>query len=159
MSIRQLSRRQTMLGLATILATTSGASLAASGRAATPNLLRIVRDPNCGCCVTWAELAVKAGFDIEVSETSDYGGMKRAANVPEALWSCHTARIGGYVIEGHVPFAAIRQLLDQRPDITGIAVPGMPEGSPGMGGGVDATARVTAWGGTAGAAHPFAFES
>lgn len=81
--------------------------------------------------------------------------MKRDAAVPENLWSCHTTRISGYIIEGHVPFAAIRQLLEQRPDINGIAVPGMPAGSPGMGGGVEATAEVIAWGGIAGDGRAF----
>lgn len=111
----------------------------------TPNTLYTVKDPGCGCCDTWAELAVEAGFEVEVVESDDMAAVKWEAGVPEALWSCHTARIGDYVVEGHVPFAAIRQMLEQSPDINGIAVPGMPAGSPGMGGGVDATVKVTAW--------------
>ena len=124
-------------------------------RAAGLPLVTVTKDPGCGCCGAWADLAIEAGFEVEITEASDYVGMKRDAAVPENLWSCHTTRISGYIIEGHVPFAAIRQLLEQRPDINGIAVPGMPAGSPGMGGGVEATAEVIAWGGIAGDGRAF----
>ena len=70
--------------------------------------------------------------------------------MPEALWSCHTARIDGYVIEGHVPFDALARLLETRPDVLGIAVPGMPAGSPGMGDDPAARYDVIAWGNEAG---------
>ncbi|AUH65311.1 DUF411 domain-containing protein [Paracoccus zhejiangensis] len=150
-----LSRRGAMLAMAAALATSSTLARAATGSGERPNLLSITKDPGCDCCGAWADLAIEAGFEVEITETADYEGMKRAAKVPEKLWSCHTARIDGYVVEGHVPFAAIRQLLQQRPDLIGIAVPGMPAGSPGMGGGVDATADVIAWGGSAGVWRPF----
>lgn len=155
MNQHHVSRRGALLAVAATLSMTStlGRAMAAAGE--NPNLLSIAKDPGCGCCGAWADLAVAAGFEVEITETTDYENMKRAASVPESLWSCHTARIAGYIVEGHVPFAAIRHLLDQRPDITGIAVPGMPEGSPGMGGGVDATADVIAWGGSAGEGRPF----
>ncbi|WP_299847504.1 DUF411 domain-containing protein [uncultured Paracoccus sp.] len=149
------SRRSAMLAMAAAISASSTLAMAATGSGKKPNLLSITKDPNCDCCGTWADLAIEAGFEVEITETADYEGMKRAAKVPEALWSCHTARIDGYVVEGHVPFAAIRQLQEQRPEITGIAVPGMPAGSPGMGGGVDATAEVIAWGGSAGDGQPF----
>lgn len=152
------SRRGAILAIAAILGTTSGPVMAATASGDQPNLLDITKDPGCGCCGAWADLAVKVGFQVRITNSNDYVGMKQAAGVPENLWSCHTARIGSYIVEGHVPFAAIRRLLEQRPDITGIAVPGMPAGSPGMGGGAEAGAEVFAWGGSAGNGQPFAFD-
>ncbi|WP_245544278.1 DUF411 domain-containing protein [Oceanicola granulosus] len=149
-----VTRRSLLLGA------TAAFTLGTAARAATPTgpqLLHITRDPSCGCCTAWADLAREAGYMVEITETDDYAGMKAEAGVPEPLWACHTARVGGYIVEGHVPFAAIARLLAERPDITGIAVPGMPLDSPGMGGGLHATADVVAWGGLAGDATPFAF--
>ena len=74
----------------------------------------------------------KAGFKVEVHDLADLTATKHAAGVPDELQACHTARIGGYVVEGHVPAADIRRLLAERPDVAGIATPGMPMGSPGM---------------------------
>ena len=73
-----------------------------------------------------------AGFKVEVHDLADLSSVRHAAGVPSALEACHTARIGGYVVEGHVPAEDIRRLLAKRPDIVGIATPGMPVGSPGM---------------------------
>ncbi|MGB3471435.1 MAG: DUF411 domain-containing protein [Erythrobacter sp.] len=112
--------------------------------------LHVAKDPTCGCCGAWVALAREEGFDVETTDTDDIAGAKLDAGVPEALWSCHTATIDGYVIEGHVPFAAIAKLLEARPDVAGIAVPGMPFGSPGMGDDPDARYDVIAFGGTAG---------
>ncbi|MFD1881286.1 DUF411 domain-containing protein [Paracoccus pacificus] len=155
MSIHSFSRRGVILAAAAVLSTPASRGFAAAGAEERQSLLRIAKDPGCGCCSAWADLAIAAGFRVQITDTGDYAGMKRAAEVPEKLWSCHTARVGGYIVEGHVPFAAIRQVLEQRPDIRGIAVPGMPAGSPGMGGGVDATADVIAWGGVAGDGRAF----
>ncbi|MBU3030826.1 DUF411 domain-containing protein [Paracoccus marinaquae] len=119
--------------------------------------MHVVKTPTCGCCGAWVDLARQTGFEVTVTDTDDYDGMKSAQAVPEALWSCHTATVAGYVIEGHVPFAAIRKLLSDRPRITGLAVPGMPGDSPGMAGGADAVVPVVAWGGDAGDAAPFSF--
>lgn len=121
MSNPNFSRRGAILAVAAMLSTTSTLAFAATGSDEKPNLLSITKDPGCGCCGAWADLAIEAGFEVEITEASDYVGMKRDAAVPENLWSCHTTRISGYIIEGHVPFAAIRQLLEQRPDINGIA--------------------------------------
>ena len=109
----------------------------------------VMKTPTCGCCAAWVELARREGLEVEVTDTEDYEGMKAMANVPEPMWSCHTTRIGGYTVEGHVPFAAVRKLLDERPDVVGIAVPGMPMGSPGMGDDPDARYDVIAYGGSA----------
>lgn len=116
----------TLLGL-------SGAGIAAM-QAGTKTVRKVTmyRDPNCGCCSKWADAARAAGFDVTVSETSDIMGVKAKLGVPDALISCHTSVAGGYVVEGHVPLDAVKKLLSQKPKIRGIAVPGMPLGSPGM---------------------------
>lgn len=90
------------------------------------------KSPQCGCCTTWAEQAEAAGFEVEMRETDTLNSIKEALGVPRTHASCHTAKIGGYYIEGHVPFDDIKRLLSERPDARGLSVPGMPLGSPGM---------------------------
>lgn len=94
--------------------------------------MTVTRDPNCGCCGGWVAHVKAAGFAVEVVEAADVAPLKARLGVPGELGSCHTAEIGGYVIEGHVPADAIRRLLAERPQATGLAVAGMPIGSPGM---------------------------
>lgn len=95
----------------------------------------MLKDPNCGCCTGWIEILENEGFTVTVEPSAGAKLMqyKIANDIPEEMASCHTARINGYMIEGHVPVADIRRLLDERPDAVGLAVPGMPYGSPGMG--------------------------
>ncbi len=141
---------------ATLAALTIAAGLAlappalAGTDAAQADALHVTLTPTCGCCGAWAELAEAHGFEVEITVTEDHNAMKAAGDVPDDLWSCHTAAIGGYTIEGHVPFEAIDRLLEERPDITGIAVPGMPAGSSGMGADPHASYDVIAFGGAAG---------
>lgn len=90
------------------------------------------KDPNCGCCSAWAEHLEANGFRVKTVAERDMQAIKRRFAVPQRLTSCHTARVGGYVIEGHVPASAIKRLLRERPAVSGLAVPGMPLGSPGM---------------------------
>lgn len=92
----------------------------------------VTRDPSCGCCSAWVDHVRAAGFEAKVVESSRLAQLKARLGVPRDLHSCHTAEIGGYAIEGHVPASAIRRLLAERPTATGLAVPGMPVGSPGM---------------------------
>lgn len=115
----------------------------------------VTKSPTCGCCGAWVALARTEGYDVEVIDANDVTNVKLDTGVPGHMWACHTAMIDGYVVEGHVPFAALAQLLQDRPDIVGIAVPGMPAGSPGMGN--DPTARydVIAFGGDAGEGEVF----
>lgn len=94
--------------------------------------LVVRKTPWCGCCGAWASQAEAAGFAVEVHDHEDLGPIKRALGVPAAQASCHTAEVGGYFIEGHVPFADIHRLLAEKPAARGLAVPGMPLGSPGM---------------------------
>lgn len=95
--------------------------------------IHVYRDPECGCCEAWAEIARKAGYEVTVESRADMPAIKALHGVPDELRSCHTAVAGGYAIEGHVPLKSVARLLAERPDdIRGIAVPGMPRGSPGM---------------------------
>jgi hypothetical protein len=94
--------------------------------------MTVFKDANCGCCGVWVEHARAAGFAVEVRLESQMSRVKARLGVPADLTSCHTAIVDGYVIEGHVPSEAIVKLLRERPRLSGIAVPGMPIGSPGM---------------------------
>lgn len=128
-----MNRRRFLAALAT-------APLAAAGLAATVSRLAaqmqpevvVWRDPNCGCCGAWVDHMRAAGFVVTVNETSDMGPVKQRLGVPAALGSCHTATVGDYVLEGHVPAGAVTRLLAERPRAAGLSVPGMPIGSPGM---------------------------
>lgn len=92
----------------------------------------VYSDPNCGCCGAWVSHLEDAGFDVNHHRDGDLRAIKITNGVPPELASCHTAIVDGYVIEGHVPAADIKRLLEERPDTVGLAVPGMPHGSPGM---------------------------
>lgn len=92
----------------------------------------VYKTPSCGCCNGWIEHLEAAGFKVDARNVSDIMSVKRDTGVPVSMSSCHTAIIDGYVVEGHVPADQIKRLLAERPDIAGIAVPGMPTGSPGM---------------------------
>jgi len=92
----------------------------------------VYKDPNCGCCTKWVGLMRSAGFEVSTRDTSDMASIKTRYKVPAALGSCHTALVGGYVVEGHVPADLITRLLKEKPKVLGLAVPGMPMGSPGM---------------------------
>ena len=110
-----------------------GAPAPASARPAGPALkMTVYKSPTCGCCAKWVEHMKQAGFDMEVNETPNVGLVKVEHHVPADLASCHTALVGGYVIEGHVPADVVEKLLKEKPDIAGLAVPGMPMGAPGM---------------------------
>ena len=94
--------------------------------------MTVWKTPWCGCCGNWVDHMRDQGFSVAVRQVEDLDPIKRMAAVPEKLQSCHTAHVGGYVIEGHVPAADVKRLLSSRPDALGLAVPGMPSGSPGM---------------------------
>jgi len=97
------------------------------------NTVQVWKDPNCGCCQLWVEHLQAHGFKVEVRDTGNTAIRKRLG-MPEILGSCHTAMVGAYVVEGHVPAADIHRLLKERPAALGLSVPGMPIGSPGMDG-------------------------
>ena len=100
--------------------------------AAAEPVVTVHRDPNCGCCLGWVQHLQKAGFPTKVLETKDLDAVKTRLGVPNDLAACHTAEVSGYVIEGHVPALALHRFLAEKPYATGLAVPGMPIGSPGM---------------------------
>ena len=94
----------------------------------------LYRSPDCGCCLDYARYLKAEGFAVEVVATDDLADLKARHGVPDDLQACHTTLIGNYVVEGHVPATTLRRLLADKPRIAGIALPGMPAGSPGMGG-------------------------
>ena len=102
---------------------------------AAENQITVHRDPSCGCCSGWVQHLQKAGFRASVIDTRDIDAVKKRLGVPDDLAACHTAEIAGYVIEGHVPAAALKRFLSEKPNARGLAVRGMPVGSPGMEGG------------------------
>lgn len=123
-----ITRRSALLTFGA-LALVPGAAFAA----ARP-LITVHKDPNCGCCTGWADHLKQAGFPTKIIETADLASVRKRLRVPDELAGCHSAEISGYVIEGHVPAAAIDRLLAEKPAGRGLSVPGMPNGSPGMGG-------------------------
>ena len=116
---------------------------AAAGLAALPALaaspakipMEVWKDPNCGCCKDWIAYVEQAGFSVKVNQAGNNAARARLG-MPQKLGSCHTALVQGYVIEGHVPAQDIARLLKEKPQALGLAVPGMPVGSPGMDGAV-----------------------
>lgn len=95
--------------------------------------MTVHRDPSCGCCAAWARVAEDAGYQVTLLDDNDMTAVKQRLGVPVELASCHTAVVDDYVIEGHVPLDQVDRFLRERPsDTRGIAVPGMPIGSPGM---------------------------
>ena len=98
---------------------------------ATPTI-KVYKSPTCGCCALWVDHMREAGFKLEVEDTDDMIAVKREAGLPLRLQSCHTALVNGYVFEGHIPAEVIARFLAESPPASGLAVPGMPVGSPGM---------------------------
>ena len=92
----------------------------------------LYKNPDCDCCGEYAGVLEREGFRVRIKETTALDALRRMAGVPDKLASCHTTTLGGYVVEGHVPISAIKKLIAEKPDIRGIALPGMPQGSPGM---------------------------
>lgn len=136
MSIRSLS-----IAAALVTALAASAAVELVGSTAPPRvaavrqplpLVTVYKSPSCGCCTAWVERLQSAGFTVKVNNLDDVDQIKNAMGIPAAARSCHTAVVGGYTIEGHVPPAAIIRLLRDKPRIAGLAVPGMPAGAPGM---------------------------
>jgi hypothetical protein len=92
----------------------------------------VYKSPTCGCCDKWIEHMEEAGFRVEAKNVPDLNPVKAEFGVARNLQSCHTATVGGYLVEGHVPADLVQRMLEEKPDIRGLAVPGMPMGSPGM---------------------------
>ena len=120
------TRRQALIGALAL------AALPLAARASGGPALHVYRSAGCGCCGAWMEHMRRAGFVVTATETDDLDPIKARLGVPGALESCHTATVGGYVVEGHVPASDVLRLHAEKPTAVGLAVPGMPIGSPGM---------------------------
>ena len=97
-----------------------------------PVPMSVYKSPACGCCANWVDYMRKNGFDAKVQDVDNIGAVKLKLGVREEFSSCHTTEVGGYIVEGHVPVEVVQRMLKERPKIAGIAVAGMPAGSPGM---------------------------
>ncbi|MDQ7041324.1 MAG: DUF411 domain-containing protein [Rhodothermus sp.] len=130
----QITRKTYLLGFLLGAAVTAIGLLIYNGRqqAAAQPTLTVFKSPTCGCCTKWVDHMKAAGFTVRVEDLQNLSTIKARFRVPGSLHSCHTAIVEGYVIEGHVPAADVWRLLQEKPDVTGLAVPGMPIGSPGM---------------------------
>ena len=127
--LRSLTRRSTLVLVAAIFV------LPRYPAGAKTSAILVHKDPDCSCCSGWVHHLEEAGFVVTVDKTKDLHSARKRFGVPADLAACHTAEVDGYVLEGHVPAVAVRRLLEKRPAATGLAVPGMPVGSPGMEGG------------------------
>ena len=119
------------IGASAASAPSAAVAVADLGAGELPTAL-VYKTPTCGCCSLWVDHLREAGFEVDARDLNDIIPVKIDAGVPPRMSSCHTALIDGYVVEGHIPAEHVKRLLDERPDIVGIAVPGMPIGSPGM---------------------------
>ena len=124
-----LSRRGFVVGAAGLVLTSLHAPWL---KALAPTPITIYKSKTCGCCAKWVDHVKAAGFASKVHDDEEMDQLKAELGVPEAVRSCHTALVGSYLIEGHVPASDIRRLLAERPKVAGLAVPGMPSGTPGM---------------------------
>lgn len=125
---RALNRRSFMA-----LAASVGALVTLPATAATKRpVVEVFKNPSCGCCGAWGDHLKAAGFEVKVTTVDDTGPVRKRFGIPEQFASCHTASVGGYALEGHVPAAEVKRLLALKPDAIGLAVPNMPIGSPGM---------------------------
>ena len=127
----KLSRRQLLIFASTSMV--NGPLIAFAGESIRD--IHVVKNPQCGCCKAWIEILTDKGFNVTIENLprSLLVKFKNESGIPEELMSCHTGKIGGYFIEGHVPVSDIKRLIAERPDALGLAVPEMPYGSPGMG--------------------------
>lgn len=105
---------------------------AGSAWAQSATQVEVFKSPYCGCCEKWIEHMQKNGFKVNAHNVNDVPAARKSLGMPDRVGSCHTAKVGGYVIEGHVPAADIQRLLKEKPKAVGLAAPGMPQGSPGM---------------------------
>jgi len=132
--LNAMNNKMTVRRLRKPLAASILMALAACSNAAQAATYNMFRDPNCGCCLSWAAHVEEGmGASVTTTNSDDMAAVKTDLGVPIELRSCHTMEVEGYVIEGHVPAEAIDRLLSERPEgVSGLAVPGMPVGSPGM---------------------------
>ncbi len=127
---RSAEAERTVASIVAAPASAAGATVA-DATFALPRMI-VTKSPTCGCCASWVEHARHAGFTVDVEDVENLYPVKERLGVPIGKGSCHTAQVGGYFIEGHVPLDDVKRLLAEKPDARGLVVPGMPAGSPGM---------------------------
>jgi hypothetical protein len=137
------TRRIVIIGVAVVAAAIVGFGFLKDTSSAKEVL--VYKTPTCGCCGKWVDHLKSAGYEVTTQDVNDLTGIKNMHKIPRGLRTCHTGLVDGYVIEGHVPARFVTQLLDQKPDIAGIGVPGMPIGSPGMEGAYNESYDVLAY--------------
>jgi hypothetical protein len=120
------------VAFASLALTTAAVRPSPSNAAEKKPVITVYKDPSCGCCKNWIAHLIKHGYRVDAKDSPNMTEIKRTLGVPTGLTACHTAMVNGYLIEGHVPAADIDRLLAQKPKVVGLAVPGMPAGSPGM---------------------------
>ena len=125
-------RGSSRLGIAAAIALSAGGAVPGAQKPAAKPSVTVYKSATCGCCSGWVEHMRRNGFDVKAVDVDDIDVPKKTYGVPQATRSCHTSLVGGYVIEGHVPADAVMRLLRERPKVAGLAVRGMPIGSPGM---------------------------
>ncbi|HBK90995.1 MAG TPA: hypothetical protein DDZ68_04925 [Parvularcula sp.] len=126
------TRRTILFAGAGIIAAAAASVTPAWATRSANKKVRVYKTPTCGCCSAWVKHLTAAGFDTQIVDRPDLTPIRARFGAPEDLRSCHLAIIGRYIVEGHVPAASINKLLSEAPDASGIFVPGMPPGSPGM---------------------------
>ena len=130
-----LNRREFMklsLGTGALVAAVPAMARGMAAGGAAPIKISVYKSPSCGCCGEWVKHMQANGFDVQVIPMEDVSSVARASGVPNKLGSCHTALVGAYVIEGHVPADLVKKILNEKPKILGLSVPGMVDGPPGM---------------------------
>ena len=141
-----LAASATTLAVGTAMLSSRPDRLSASEEVAASVEVTVYKSPTCGCCSKWVDHMTASGFKVTAHDTSDMQAVKTRLGVPDAMASCHTSVVNGYIIEGHVPAADIQRLLRDKPKVAGLAVPGMVMGSPGMEGSRSAPYNVIAFG-------------
>ena len=126
-----MNRRRFFKSAAALAALSALPALPAFAALAGPEV-QVFKSPSCGCCGSWVEHMRAAGFTVRVTEVNDTTAARKRPGLPDRYGSCHTATVGGYVLEGHVPAAEVKRLLASKPKAIGLAVPGMPPSAPGM---------------------------
>ena len=134
--VQHMSRRIFAAVFVAALVLISGSAIAqrrgSSAMAGNTQVVQVYKSPTCGCCANWVKHLEQAGFKTQVHEMTDVSSVKAEYKVPARAQSCHTARVQGFTVEGHVPPSEVKRLLKEKPEVKGIAVAGMPLGSPGM---------------------------
>ena len=133
-----------LVGAGTLIARRAAAATPARGIVARPPVT-VYKDPSCGCCKAWVAHMTQSGFVVTAHDDSDMDAVKDHYGVPSGVRSCHTALVGSYVIEGHVPASDVDRMLKEQPKVAGLAVPGMVMGSPGMEGAMSKPYTVLAF--------------